>query len=635
MSKPLPLMIVACAVALLGCAKPAPPSLSAFDGFVADFAREIAADSPERATRFGLSEAEAGRGFQRALDDRSAEAQQVRRNIWLRRAAQFRQFDRAALDAEDRLTYDILKRVLADAEGGARFAFGRFESDGVFSPYALNQMDSAFLALPDFFDTQVPAGTLAQARAYVARLRLVAAAIDAETERAKADAAAGYAPPLFIVDRTLAAAERAYGTPANQQPYATALRRNLEAAFGPLAQAEAPAPAPPSKEPNASERDRAQAISLYASAVEITSTQIQPAQARAAAALRTLREKAGAEAGVWRLPDGAAYYRAALRAQTTTDLTPEQIYNMGALRVAALTQELDGALRVEGLTDGAVGQRLSILTRDPKHQYAPTEEGRAQLLADVKARVARMMTESEKQFSALPKAPLEVRAVPPLLEASAPGPYYEGPSLDGAKPGIYYVNLRDLAQMTKIDLPTQDYHEAVPGHHFQTALAQEQKQLPLFRRIQDVNAYAEGWALYAEQLADEIGSYENDRIGRIGYLRWQLWRAARLVVDTGLHDKRWTREQAIQYLLDTTGDHPDVIISEVERYAAWPGQACGYELGRAEIVRLREQAKRDLGAAFQARSFHTVILGAGAVPLPVLETVIQDWAERAGARGGR
>jgi uncharacterized protein (DUF885 family) len=235
------------------------------------------------------------------------------------------------------------------------------------------------------------------------------------------------------------------------------------------------------------------------------------------------------------------------------------------------------------------------------------------------------MERAPQWFGRMPRAPLEVRPVPAFAEAGQPGADYNPPSLDGAAPGIYYVNLRDLSEMTRIDLPTQDYHEAAPGHHFQIALAQEMTDAPLLRRLISFNAYSEGWGLYAEQLADEQGFHEGDPIGRIGYLRWQLWRAARLVVDTGLHALGWTRQQAIDYLIATTGDAPGVIVTEVDRYIVWPGQACGYELGRGEIMRLREVARNELGPDFDLRGFHDAVLLNGEAPLGVLDDLVRDW----------
>lgn len=610
---------LAAALVLAACSPKAEKPEGAFDGFVEDATREIIQDSPELATRAGIGPEIAGAGFKARLDDLSATAVDRRRTMALRLDAQLRGFDREKLSTEDRLTFDVLAAQFDSAAAGAKFNFGRFDEES-FSPYVLNQLDSAFLTLPDFLDTRHDVKTLLDARDYVGRLGQAATAIDAETQRARTDAAAGITPPDFVIDRTLSALDTLISTAPANLTYVTALKRKLEAVVGPLS------PLPPgTAAPKQNPVEVSRARELLAQAEQIVATKIQPAHVRAANFLRSIRAGAVHDAGIGRLKNGAAYYTAALKQQTTTDLTPQQIHETGLIQVQRLLSELDGALRVQGLTEGPAGQRLAQLTADPRFQYPATDEGRAQLIADVNGRVTAILQRAPQWFGTLPKAKLEVRRVPLLLEASQSGAYYESPSLDGAQPGIYYINLRDLAQMTKIDLPTQDYHEAVPGHHFQIALAQEQSGLPLLRRISGFNAFAEGWGLYAEQLVDEMGLYQNDPVGRIGFLRWRLWRAARLVVDTGLHAKGWSREQAIAYLVEVTGDNPAVVVSEVERYAVWPGQACGYEIGRLEIERLREKAQRGLGPKFDLKKFHDIVLLNGSVPLPVLEGLIDKW----------
>jgi len=426
------------------------------------------------------------------------------------------------------------------------------------------------------------------------------------------DAEAGVVPPLFIIDRTLANLDSTVSIPAGSQVYVTSLRARLAAITQPAAD-------------GAQHPDAPRAQSLLTQAEAIVRDRITPANQRAAALLRSLRARATNDAGVWRLPEGDAFYRATLKIETMTDLTPDEIHQIGLARVATLTRELDVALRRQGLAQGSVGERLAQMTADPRHRYPETEEGRAQLLSDVRARVAHVMQLAPNWFSTLPRAALEVRRVPLAAEAASSGAYYEPPSLDGATPGIYYINMRSLAEMTRIDLPTQDYHEAAPGHHFQIALARERADLPLLRRLMGFSAYAEGWGLYAEQLADEQRLYERDPVGRIGYLRWQLWRAARLVVDTGLHAKRWTREEAIAYLASATGDQPGVIVSEVERYVVWPGQACSYELGRREIEALREEARNRLGPDFDLKGFHDSVLHEGELPFAVLRGQVRAW----------
>jgi uncharacterized protein (DUF885 family) len=515
-------------------------------------------------------------------------------------------------DAE-RLTYVVLRDQFANAAGGAAFAYGNFSPMGGVQPYVLNQLDSAFITLPSFLDERHDIASDADAETYLTRLRAVATAIDQETERARADAAMGVRPPGFIMDATYLALEKALQPALMNQPYLVNFRRKLDA----LAAAEGDLAV------------RAQIerrnLAFLARAEVIVRDHILPAHQRAAAFIRADRGAATDEPSVARLPRGAELYAAALRIETTTALTPAQIHRIGLDRVRELSSQLDIALRRVGLTEGPVGTRLAQMTADPRYRYADTDEGRAQLIADVQRRVNLVMERAPQWFGRLPQAPLEVRRVPAFAEAGSPGAYYSPPSLDGATPGIYYINLRSLAEMTRIDLPTQDFHEAAPGHHFQIALAQEITDTPLLRRLVTFNAYSEGWGLYAEQIADELGFHDGDPVGRIGYLRWQLWRAARLVVDTGLHAQNWSRQQAIDYLINTTGDAPGVVVTEVDRYIVWPGQACGYELGRREIARLREMARNELGPDFDLRGFHDAVLLNGEVPLSVLDRLVRDW----------
>lgn len=595
------------------CGPRRPQPMTAFDGRLADWTREILADSPELATQAGVSEEEAGGPYANRLDDRSAIATEARRSAALRRYAELRALNTDRLSEADALTYAVLREQFEAAAAGAAFDYGNFTPLGGISPYVLNQMDSAFLTLPSFLDDRHDIRNATDAENYLARLREVATAIDQETERARLDAERGIRPPLFIIDRVIALLDGVIAEPPLAQVYVSSFKRKLD-------------------ELAATETDATRRAALdqrhlgyIARAEAIMRQHVIPAHQRAAAFLRSQRASATDQAGIAHLPRGAEYYAAALRIETTTDLTPAQIHRIGTDRVAALTNQLDIALRRVGLTEGPVGARLSQMTADPRYAYPETEEGRAQLMADVRARIARVMERAPQWFGRMPRAPLEVRPVPAFLEAASSGAYYNSPSLDGSTPGIYFINLRDLSEMTKIDLPTQDFHEAAPGHHFQIALAQEIADAPLLRRISGFNAYSEGWGLYAEELADEQGFHEGDPVGRIGYLRWQLWRAARLVVDTGLHSQDWTRQQAIDYLIATTGDAPGVVVTEVERYIVWPGQACSYEMGRREISRLREQARNALGPDFDLRGFHDTVLLSGEVPLGVLDELVADW----------
>ena len=606
-------LALAAAFAMAGCGPDRPEPMTAFEGRLADWSREILADSPELAAQAGVSEDVAGGRYGDRLDDRSPIAFEARRSAALRRYAELRALDTRGLSDAERLTYDVLDIHFANAAAGAAFEYGDFSPLGGVRPYVLNQLDSAFLTLPSFLDERHAIRSPAEAETYIARLRAVARAIDQETERARADAAMGVRPPGFIMDETFAALQRVLEQPIAAQPYMVSFRRKLDA----LAAAEA----------NAVRRAEIEQrnLAFLARAEVIVRDNILPAHQRAANFIRADRGAAVDEAGVSRLPNGAALYAAALKIETTTDFTPAQIHRIGRDRVVELSGLLDIALRRVGLTEGPVGQRLSQMTADPRYRYPDTDEGRAQLFADVQGRVSAVMQRAPQWFGRLPRARLEVRRVPLFAEAGAPGAFYSPPSLDGTTPGVYYINLRSLAEMTLIDLPTQDFHEAAPGHHFQIALAQEISDAPLLRRLTSFNAYSEGWATYAEQLADEVGFHEGDPVGRIGYLRWQLWRAARLVVDTGIHAQNWTRQQAIDYLIGATGDAPSVIVTEVDRYIVSPGQACGYELGRREIARLREIARNELGPDFDLRGFHDAVLLNGEVPLSVLDRLVEDW----------
>lgn len=610
--KPMHWALALILTGLAACGPRQAAPLTAFDGRLNDWARELLADSPELAAQAGVSEADAGGAYNARLDDRSSRAFEARRSAALRRFTELRGLDTASIRDEDRLTYEILEAQFTNTAEAAAFDFGNFSALGGIQPYVLNQLDSAFITLPSFLDERHPVANRADAEAYLSRLRAVADAIDQETERARAEAQDGVRPPGFIMDTVAQMLQGVLQQPAMAQPYITSFRRKLDALT---------AAAPEAQRPELERRH----LALLARAELIMRDNVLPAHARQLAFVRADRANASDAPSVSRLPRGGEFYAAALRVETTTNLTPDEIHTIGLQRVAALTQQLDIALRRVGQTQGPVGARLTQMTADPRYAYEDSDEGRAQLIADVQTRVSRVMERAPQWFGRLPRSPMEVRRVPVFAEAGAPGAYYSPPSLDGAQPGVYYINLRNLGEMTRIDLPTQDFHEAVPGHHFQIALAQEITDAPLLTRLISFNAYSEGWGLYAEELADELGFYDSDPVGRIGYLRWQLWRAARLVVDTGLHAKDWSRQQAIDYLLQTTGDAPGVIATEVDRYIVWPGQACSYELGRREISRLRELARNELGPDFDLRGFHDTVLLHGEVPLSVLEGLVREW----------
>ena len=329
---------------------------------------------------------------------------------------------------------------------------------------------------------------------------------------------------------------------------------------------------------------------------------------------------------MWRLPDGEAYYDWGLKYFTTTTMTGEEVHEMGLQQVAEIEGRMDALMREQGLTQGSTGERLSAMARDPRFLYPNTDEGKERLLADLNRQIEAVTPRLTPLFGQLPRASVEVRRVPPSIEAGAPGGYYQGPSLDGSRPGAYYINLRDTGENPTWTLPTLTYHEANPGHHWQIALALEAEGIPMLRKVIGFSAYSEGWALYAEQLADEIGMYETDPWGRIGYLQSYLFRAVRLVVDSGMHKHRWSREQAIRYMTEHLGEPESPWVTEIERYCVWPGQACSYKVGQTVWLNLREEARAAMGDRFSLRDFHDQGLLAGAMPMAVLERRIREWS---------
>jgi len=306
-------------------------------------------------------------------------------------------------------------------------------------------------------------------------------------------------------------------------------------------------------------------------------------------------------------------------------MSPEEVHQMGLDQVRDLHSQLDVLLRAQGYSRGTVGERINALNREERFLIPNTDEGRARLLASLNEQVAEITPMLPRMFNTIPRAAVEIRRVPVEIEAGAPGGYYQGASLDGSRPGAYYINLKDTHEWPTIGLPTLTWHEAVPGHHFQISIAREAGELPIYRRTGGFSAYSEGWALYAERVADELGVYEGDPFGRIGYLQSYLFRATRLVVDSGLHHKRWTREQAIRWMVENAAEPEGSAVREIERYIVWPGQATAYKIGQTVIANLRDEAERRMGSRFDIKAFHDVVLLGGAMPLTVLERRVREW----------
>ena len=471
----------------------------------------------------------------------------------------------------------------------------RFGIDSVQRPYRLFQQGGAYFETPDFLNTAHTINTTADCDAYLARLSAFATALDEDSAEQRAQAARGYLAPAWSIDLTL----------------------------GQMAKLRAPVARASGMVQSLASRAAAKNIAgdWAARAEKIVAGSVYPALDRQIALMTALRAKTVAGDGAWRLKDGAAVYAAALEAATTTKFTPEQVHQIGLEQVADLTAKLDVILKAAGMTQGTVGARLAALNVRPEQLFANTDPDRAALIESLNVGVKAMYARLPQAFSTLPTQPLEIRRVPPEIQDGASNGYYRGAALDGSRPAIYFINLKDTGDWPKYSLPSLTFHEGVPGHHLQISLAQESKDIPTLRKIGGFSAYSEGWALYSEQLADELGSYEG--IERAGYLQSFLFRAARLVIDTGIHTKRWSREKATDYMVATTGFARPRCQREVERYCTQMGQACSYKIGHIAWMRARDGAKAALGDKFDVKQFHEV-LKEGSMPLTILEKRIAE-----------
>ena len=337
-----------------------------------------------------------------------------------------------------------------------------------------------------------------------------------------------------------------------------------------------------------------------------------------------LNKKASNYAGVWKLPNGDAYYRYQLKRQTTTDLEPEEVHQIGLLEVARIKSEMQNILLAEGYADSTmtISEIIQNINKEERFVYSNNDEGREMIIKDYTQILNEIKHGLGEAFNIQPKADLEVKRIPKFKEDASNGAYYTRPAMDGSRGGTFYANLRNVHETVKFGMKTLAYHEGIPGHHFQLALQSELQGLPTFRTTIPFTAYTEGWALYAEYLAWELGFYENDPFGNLGRLQAEMFRAARLVVDTGIHYKKWTREEAIDYMVLNTGMITTKVATEIERYIVMPGQACAYKIGMLKILELRERAKKKLGNQFDLKEFHNVVLKNGAIPLDVLEEII-------------
>lgn len=551
--------------------------------------------SPEQATNLGLDTG-ANADLRAKLSDQSPAGIAAAKAQTLAELKRLEAVDRAALGADEQVDLDCVIYTRRSAA-----AVQRFDFDGAGygpSPYVVSQQTGAYQSVPDFLDTKHKIEGQGDADAYLQRLRAFGRQVDEQTARLRHDVGVGVTPPDFLLDLTITQLEKA-AVPAGRALVVASLA--TRAAAKGLGDGYA--------------RD---AATLYAA-------EVLPALQRQLVAVRDLRRTATHDAGIWKAPQGEAFYAVALRANTTASLSPDEVHRFGLDQARAIGARLDALLKAQGYSKGSVGQRLAALTAQPRYLFPNTDAGKRDIIAFCNERLAAIRAKLPAVFERMPPYTFEVRRVPPQTEAGAPGAFAQGPSLDGKRPGLVYFNLRDSADWPRFDLVTTTYHEGLPGHQLEGGLALSNTRLPLIRKIAGFSGYGEGWALYAEQLADEIGMYADDPLGRIGYLKAQLFRANRCVVDTGLHQYRWTRERAIAYFIDGQGDTPGDAAREIDRYCANPGQACSYKLGHSAFVDIRERARTRMGARFDIKAYHTAVLRHGRLPLDVLRQVGERW----------
>jgi uncharacterized protein (DUF885 family) len=569
---------------------------------LAKHAEQLLRESPQLASALGL-DADTRAALKRGLDNESASALARSHARCAARLKDLESIDRKRLKPSDKFQYEAA--VYANQLGveGGQFDYGDNTLLAVINenitPYVVTQQTGAVNAIPDFLDSQHKIESAGDAADYLARLAAFAGVLDQQTERIHHDAALGVIPPDFILDTALAQISAFRGTAAADSSLVSSLARRASAA-----------------------RLRGDYNTRAAYIVE---KDVHPALDRQIAALQTSRRRATSEPGVSRLPHGEAYYAWALKVGTSTSIAPKEAHQLGLDETAAIGAQMDALLKKQGLSQGSVGERISVLRQDPRNLFTDSDKGRADLTAYLNERIEDARRVMPRLSRLNLKAPVIVKRVPVEIELGQPLGYMQSGPLDGSRPSVYYINLHDMTNWARFTLPSLTYHETIPGHVWQGAFVNERNTISLFNRMLGFNAYVEGWALYAEQLADEIGLYERDPLGRLGYLQLQQLRAARLVADTGIHFKRWSREKTLSWLAEATGAPGPALASEVDRYCVLPGQACGYKVGHREILRLRASAQTALGQRYDLRDFNDAVVTAGPVPLTVLAAAIDAY----------
>lgn len=563
-------------------------------------ADNLLALSPEGATSLGIDTGPRA-AMRGKLGDRSAAGIKAVADTLKADLARVRAVKTDGLDHATRTSLAVVDSAYSVALDGFAQPYGDVAVGGWRNtPYVVIQNVGAYLDVPKFLDSDHPVKTSADAEAYLSRLNDFSGVLEGETDRLKAAGAQGLIAPAFLIDKAVKQLEATVAdAKAGGGMVESLVRRTGEAKI---------------------------AGDWSARSAKIVQGPVAAALERQLAELKAQRPKATMDAGMWARPHGDEFYAWALRASTTTRMTPDEVHAMGREQLAELHGRMDPILRKLGYTNGSVGDRMNELAKDPRFKFPDNDAGRAEIVAYIQTWLGKIRAQLPRAFRTLVKGQVEVKRLPLAEEPGAPAAYGGAGSIDGSTPGRFWINLRTTDLHSKYSLPDLAMHEAIPGHVWQGEYA---NKMPLIRTMLAFNAYSEGWALYAEQLADELGLYDDFEVGRLGYLQSLAFRACRLVVDTGIHAKRWTREQGVDFFVKENGSNPLEVASEVDRYCSWVGQACGYKVGHSEIVRQRGLAQKALGAKYDLRDFDDTVVKGGNVPLDVLAKNVDEYIARA------
>ncbi len=568
------------------------------NNFFNRFAIKVALESPETLTSLHFLEEVGIRGHNAELDDSSPESTVALFDYIQKEYDVLKQYDESTLTEEEQLSKDVAEYLFELAKEFRPF---------VYHNYPVNQMFGVQNGFPTFMESQHQINDLRDAQDYVSRLNKLPRKFAQTLEGVKLRAERGILPPEFVVERVVDEMSAFTQKNVEENILYTALEQKLNKLDG------------------IEESDKKQILTEARTAII---SEVYPAYEELTRYFSGLGDKTNAQAGFWKLPDGDKAYSLALQFFTSTDYTPDYIHNVGLSEVTRIQQQIMQILSSEGYDiSGGFSTSIEQLSSQERFYYPDTKAGREQILKDYQTIIDEIDAKIGSAFNIQAKASVKVERIPEFKEKTSPGAYYQPPALDGSRPGVFYANLYDIKATPKYSMRTLAYHEAIPGHHFQVAVAQELEELPFFRRMAPFTAYIEGWALYAERVAWEQGFLE-DPYDNIGRLQAELFRAVRLVVDTGIHAKRWTRESAIDYMLNNTGMAKSDVIAEIERYIVMPGQACAYKVGMMKILELRAKVKKSLGDKFDLAEFHDVILKNGALPLDILEQLVDKYLEK-------